>query len=164
MLYGKSSSGNPWLALRAGKTVDEQVILPASTQKVIACAMYQTHSKSGSYTINWDDLWLMVAVDDYAFYDSGLSGEVHYGLSGYYSYLMEHAFEKCSGITSVTIHGTIESIGEGCFFDCSGGNHTDILWKNRTTYIGLILLSVILLYFSANSFFLLWLVGLFYWQ
>ena len=120
MLYGKSSSGNPWLALRAGKTVDEQVILPASTKEIIACAMYQTHSESGSYTINWDDLWLMVAVDDYAFYDSGLSGEVHYGLSGYYSYLMEYAFEKCSGITSVTIHGTIESIGEGCFFDCSG--------------------------------------------
>lgn len=35
------------------------------------------------------------------------------------------------------------------------------MWKNRTTYVGLILLSVILLYFSANSFFLLWLVGLF---
>ena len=35
------------------------------------------------------------------------------------------------------------------------------MWKNRTTYIGLILLSVILLYFSAKPFFLLWLIGLF---
>lgn len=35
------------------------------------------------------------------------------------------------------------------------------MWKNRTTYIGLILLSVVLLYISANSFFLLWLTGLF---
>lgn len=120
MLYGKNSFGNAWLALRAGKNVDEQVILPAATQEIMACAMYQTHSPSGSYTINWDDLWMMLAVDDYAFYDSGLSGEVHYGVSGYYSYLMKHAFEKCGGITGVTIHGTIESIGEGCFFDCSG--------------------------------------------
>ena len=35
------------------------------------------------------------------------------------------------------------------------------MWKNRTTYIGLILLSAILLYFSAKPVFLLWLAGLF---
>lgn len=35
------------------------------------------------------------------------------------------------------------------------------MWKNRTTYIGLILLSVILLYFTAKPVFLLWLAGLF---
>lgn len=35
------------------------------------------------------------------------------------------------------------------------------MWKNRTTYIGLILLSVILLYFSAKPFFLVLLLGLF---
>ena len=34
------------------------------------------------------------------------------------------------------------------------------MWKNRTTYIGLILLSVILLYFTAKPVFLLWLAGL----
>ena len=120
MLYGKNRFGNAWLALRAGKNVDEQVILPVTTQEIFACAMYQTHSGSGSYTINWNDLWLMLAIDDYAFYDSGLSGEVNYGVSGYCSYLMMHAFEKCSGITDVTIDGIMENIGEGCFFDCSG--------------------------------------------
>ena len=35
------------------------------------------------------------------------------------------------------------------------------MWKNRTTYIGLILLSVILLYFSAKPFFFVLMMGLF---
>ena len=118
MLYGVDYFGRPWLALRSGSQVDESVILPAATQEIYSCAMYQTNSQTGIYTINWEDLFLL-AIDDYAFYHSGVAGEVGFGQDGYYSFLMEHAFDGCSGITEITMGGTIYSIEQGCFANCT---------------------------------------------
>lgn len=39
MLYGLDSDGEPWLALRAGTEVDDQVQLPAQTQEIYKYAM-----------------------------------------------------------------------------------------------------------------------------
>lgn len=118
MLYGVSNNDIPFIALRSGKIVDQQVVLPKTTTEIFNCAMYGTNSSAGSYTVNWGDLALE-AIDEYAFYDSGLTGSVSFGPDGKYSYLMQHAFDKCGGITEITMGGTVEYIGEGCFANCT---------------------------------------------
>lgn len=118
MLYGVSNNDIPFIALRSGKIVDQQVVLPKTTTEIFNCAMYGTNSSDGSYTVNWGDLALE-AIDEYAFYDSGLTGSVSFGPAGEYSYLMQHAFDKCGGITEITMGGTVEYIGEGCFANCT---------------------------------------------
>ena len=109
----------PFMAIRSGSKVDEQVTLPATTQEILGGAMRNTHSVSGSYTVNWDKLALL-AIDDYAFADSDLAGEVTFGVNGKDSYLLKYAFKSCSNITDITVNGTIANLGEGCFVNCSG--------------------------------------------
>lgn len=118
MLYGEDVNGDPFIALRSGKTVDQSVTLPDTTREIYNCAMYQTKSASGYYTINWKDLSVM-AVDAFAFYDSDLSGEVTFGVDGCESYLLKNAFQSCRNITGVTMKGKIVILGESSFVDCS---------------------------------------------
>ncbi len=125
MLYAVGYNGVMWqsdvpfMAIRSGTKVDEQVVLPETTQEILSGAMRNTHSAGDSYTVNWKDLSL-IAIDDYAFADSDVSGEITFGVYGYYSYLLEYAFKNCSKITDITVNGTLVKFGEGCVLNCSG--------------------------------------------
>ena len=77
MLYGLDSDGEPWLALRAGTEVDDQVQLPAQTQEIYKYAMADTKSPSGSYTLNLDEVTGLWALDGGAFMDSDISGDIY---------------------------------------------------------------------------------------
>ena len=77
MLYGLDSDGEPWLALRAGTEVDDQVHLPAQTQEIYKYAMADTKSSSGSYTLNLDEVTGLWALNGGAFMDSDISGDIY---------------------------------------------------------------------------------------
>ena len=56
MLYGLDSNGSPWIGLRSGGEVSDQVTLPESTTELFHYALADTKSPSGSYSVNWDDM------------------------------------------------------------------------------------------------------------
>lgn len=86
-------------------------------------------------------------MDAYAFADSGLSGEVTFGVNGYYSYLARYAFKNCRNITAVTVNGTIVDLEEGCFENCSALVNVTLA-DFDTYYVGAVLHSAI---FSGSS-------------
>lgn len=63
MLYGLNEYGSPWLAIRSGLTMADQVELPWTTQEIFSYAMEKTCSESGSFTLNWEELWGLWAFD-----------------------------------------------------------------------------------------------------
>ena len=62
----------------------------------------------------------------------GASVEIKEGTKG----IATHAFQYCSGLTSITIPNSITRIGEGAFEDCSG--LTSITIPNSVTDVGFV--------------------------
>ena len=123
MLYGLDSDGEPWLALRAGTEVDDQVQLPAPTQEIYKYAMADTKSPSGSYTLNLDETSSLWAFDGGAFYNSELSGDITLDT---HIYIGDEAFFGCSGMTSVLVKGTSNYVGQDCFANSTSLRTVDL--------------------------------------
>ena len=123
MLYGISSAGTPWLALRSGAMVDEQVELAPGTIEIFSFAMAGTHSVSGDYTVNWEDLWLLWAFDDGCFGNSGVSGDITFNND---CYMGNEVFFNCTGITNVTLPGWYIQLGQAIFEGCKNLTTADI--------------------------------------
>lgn len=116
MLYGLDSDGEPWLALRAGTEVDDQVQLPAPTQEIYTYAMADTKSPSGTYTLNLDETSNLWAFDGGAFEDSDLGGDIDLDT---HIYIGDEAFLGCAGITSFLVKGTCNYLGQESFTQCT---------------------------------------------
>ena len=136
MLYALDDTGAPWLALRSGLTVPDHIELPADTIEIWHFAMAETSSPSGSYTVNWEDLNNLAALDVGAFYDSDLSGDVTVGEEGTDGgfFLQDYAFGGCSGVQSAHINRELVLLGEYVFSNCSNLQKADFHTFARGTY------------------------------
>lgn len=102
MLYGLNEYGSPWLAIRSGLTMADQVELPWTTQEIFSYAMEKTCSESGSFTLNWEELWGLWAFDPGAFANSQLGGDVILQDNPFVS---SDVFAGCKNITSAVVPG-----------------------------------------------------------
>lgn len=123
MLYGLDSDGTPWLAIRSGTEVDDQVQLPTTTREIYRYAMADTRAPSGSYTLNQDMLPELRALDGGTFKNSDICGDITLGTD---NYIGEECFYGCSGITSLMLEGKNFFIGQDAFFDCSSLTTVDL--------------------------------------
>lgn len=116
MLYGLDELGTPWIGLRSGGNVADEVTLPESTTELFSYALADTKCPSGSYSVNWDDLWMLNWVDAGAFRNSDVGGKII--LEDYY-FLYEAAFSGCKSITEVSLGDNIY-LGADVFQNCIG--------------------------------------------
>ena len=151
MLYGCDENGEPWLGLRSAGNVSDQVTLPATTIELFSGALEQTHSPSGNYTVNWNDLTSLWVLDNDSFRNSDVGGEINlvgtpapfanYLVSNYVFYgcrniqtvniaqddyrLEDASFGSCTSLTTVVTGGSsYSSIFTGAFTGCD--NLTDL--------------------------------------
>lgn len=123
MLYGVNDKGDPWLAMRSGKTVADKVKLPKTTKEIFNYAMADTSSESGEYQLNFDelDMW---SIDARAFYKSGVGGDIVFNKD---IWLFDESMSECKNITSVEIPGDAIYLGSYVFVRCD---------KLKTAHIG----------------------------
>ena len=122
MLFGVDDDWQPWLGLRSEAEVPDQVQLPATTIELYCGAMEGTHSASGQYELNWDELTELYAFDQGAFNNSELGGDIVLrgnDIWGDGSYIGSSVFSGCKNITSVYIPNDKYYIGEYAFTDCT---------------------------------------------
>lgn len=114
MLYGVSSEGNPWIALRSGTGVPDNIEFPSQIKEIYRYALADTHSPSGSYTVNFrdTDIW---AIDTGAFYNSDLGGDIVLNDN---SWLLDYAMTHCGNITSMTMPGENIMLSQGALSEC----------------------------------------------
>lgn len=136
MLYGLDSNGSPWIGLRSGGEVSDQVTLPESTTELFHYALADTKSPSGSYSVNWDDMLGLHWLDPGAFRNSDLGGSIT--LSGTFFYLDNDAFTSCNSITDFTVDASVY-LGEGVFQDCKNMTNVSLgeFLDNSAVYFGL---------------------------
>ena len=115
------ADGTPWLVIRTGAELPDEVQLPENTVEIYYCAFADTKaaSGSGSFTIrNWSDerIW---AIGSGAFISSELTGNVivNSDNSDYDGRIEAAAFQKCK-ITGIEVKGTMYTLGESVFQEC----------------------------------------------
>lgn len=116
VLYGLGQSGGaevPWLALRAGKDLDQSVQLPAGTEEIYLYAFADTAAADDSYTVNWSDLPILGYVDEGAFWNASLGGSVKIASM---ASLGRNAFSG-TGIERIEL-ADVGNLGENVFADC----------------------------------------------
>ena len=79
-------------------------------------AMEKTCSESGSFTLNWEELWGLWAFDPGAFANSQLGGDVILQDNPFVS---SDVFAGCKNITSAVVPGYSIQFAEGIFAGCS---------------------------------------------
>ena len=116
VLYGVDAESRPTLALRAGSTVDGAVDLPDSTSIIYKFAFQNTREASGGYfAVNWQDLYALFQVSNYAFSTSAVGGDITLPLD---IHLMDYAFAGCGGLTSVALPGDSVVLDKSVFVSC----------------------------------------------
>ena len=135
MLYGLDEYGSPWIGLRSGGEVADQVTLPESTTELFSYALSDTKSPSGSYSVNWDDMWGLHWLDTGVFRNSDLGGSIT--LTGDFFYLYGDAFTDCSSITDFTVDASVY-LGESVFQDCKNMTKVSLgeFLSDSTLYYG----------------------------
>lgn len=116
MLFGTNITGEPWLGLRSGSQVSDQVKLPTTAVELFYYAMADTTSPSGSYSVNWSELPDCKYLDTGCFQGSSLGGKVTLGDN---CMLGDYALADCSKITDIVLPGDEISIQTACFWNCS---------------------------------------------
>lgn len=132
MLYGLNADGNPWLGLRSGLEVSDQVVLPLSTQEIFSYAMELTSSGSGSFSINWEELWGLWAFDPGVFANSQLGGAVVLQDN---AFVGTEVFAGCHNITSAEIPGYSIQFAEGVFAQCSSLTSVTLGYMGLNSYL-----------------------------
>ena len=127
MLYGTNAEQGLWLGLRSGQTVNEKVVLPQTTVEIFQYAMANTTSETGSYTVNWEELTEFFALDDGAFYQSDLAGDLKFH-GDYMFYLLTSSLAYCPNITSVTIDAYQTYLGQFIFEEDSALQKVEFNW------------------------------------
>lgn len=139
MLYAANDVAGNWMAIRSGTYVPEQVTLPETTVEIFVHALAGTGSaaESGEYTLNWADLKKLQFVDDFAFWQSGLSGKVRFADDLPYT-LGKNAFAE-TGITEVELPGEAAELQQAVFRGCSGLKTVTFgaMWTNVGIYSGI---------------------------
>lgn len=136
MLYGTDAEGTPWLGIRSGSEVADEVKLPTSTTELFLFSMAQTSSPSGGFTVNWDELPEGLCLGGGCLRDSQISGDLVLGQN---YRIGNSAFTGCTGLTSVAIPGDQVALEEMVFSSCSNLKTAYIgkLWNGGVIYSGI---------------------------
>lgn len=136
MLYGTDAEGTPWLGIRSGSEVADEVKLPTSTTELFLFSMAQTSSPSGGFTVNWDELPEGLCLGGGCLRDSQISGDLVLGQN---YRIGNSAFTGCTGLTSVAIPGDQVALEEMVFSSCSSLKTACIgkLWNGGVIYSGI---------------------------
>lgn len=116
VLYGLDENASCWLALRSSSNLDEETKLPAETTQIYSYAFSGSQKTGNGYRLNWDELSIM-EVQEGAFYESGLSGDVIFGSEeepGFVT-LRQNAFMLCEKINSVAVKDRLLYLGQEMF-------------------------------------------------
>ena len=117
VLYGVDSYGNSWLALRAANTVTGTVTLPVTTTTIHSFSFEDTRTADDTaFTLNWDELTALGAINAAAFRRSSLGGDIT--LSAPY-YFGANAFDSCTKLENITLEGDSLRLGNELFMNCS---------------------------------------------
>lgn len=140
VLYAANDKAGNWMAIRSGTKVPEQVKLPVTTVEIFEHALAGTGSaaENGAYTLNWADLKILQFVDDYAFWQSGLSGKVRFAENLPYI-LGQNAFADCTKITEVELPGEAAGLQQAIFIGCTGLKKVTFgeMWTDVGIYSGI---------------------------
>ena len=119
VLYGVNNDQGKWLLLAAGSNINGRIALSSDTVEIYSNAFMGTQ---GSFTINWEDLDKLQYVDDAAFMNCSVAGDVFVGTWRVYQVVLgNNAFANCPNITSFTSECSNFSLGEYAVFgNCTG--------------------------------------------
>lgn len=136
MLYGTDEVGTPWLLLRSGQNISEQVELPETTREIFQDAMAGVESAGDHFTVNWTDLQSLMAVDAGAFQGSELGGTLEFTQDNYQ--IGESAFAYCTKLTEVSLTGMAGKLDRTLFYGCTGMKKATIgAMGNAVLYSGI---------------------------
>lgn len=138
MLFGVNEDWQPWLGIRSTAEVADQVNLPETTVEIFYYAMENTHSSSGKYEVNWDELTNLYVLDPGVFANSDLGGDITLSGSNIWGddyYIGNAVFFGCRNITSVNIPQYGYSMGDGVFTDCTSLKSVNIAGGSSTCTI-----------------------------
>ena len=113
-LYGLNEAGDTWMLIRTGSEMPEYVELPEKTKEIFNYACAQTTSQTGEYQLNWNELSNLMYLDEGAFSQSALSGDITLGEDC--GYLDTYAFYSCENIANITVTNTNASVHEFVFY------------------------------------------------
>ena len=120
VLYGANDDQGEWLLLAAGSNINGRIVLSPDTVEIYSNAFMSTQ---GTFTINWEDLDKLQYVDDAAFMDCSVAGDVFVGTWRVNQVVLgNNAFADCPNITSFTSECSNFNLGEYAVF----GNCTSL--------------------------------------
>ncbi len=115
VLYGLDAEDTPWLALRSGKTITA-LALPESTVEIYTSAFSDTESGAGeSYSLALPEKDELFYIDEFAFAGASLGGALTLPENDYV--IADYAFQD-TRLTTVSIGGRLQSLGDGAFYNC----------------------------------------------
>ena len=118
ILCGSNDDMGSWLVLACGSDLSGQVNLPTETLEIFSDAFADVR---GPFTVNWDELMSLQYVDQGAFENSGIEGDLYLG--SYWAPLIsvgDSAFANCTGIKTVKSEAWGINLGSGAFGNCTG--------------------------------------------
>lgn len=117
LLYALDEYGEEYILLRSGSNLSGDIQLSSQMMYIYRYAFADAGTDSG-FTINWEGLDWLFSIQDGAFVNSGLSGDVNIKAEQGMM-LYNNAFAGCEGITNVSINGTLYHLGEDIFVSCT---------------------------------------------
>lgn len=117
LLYALDESGEEYILLRSGSDLSGEITLPSELMYIYQYAFADAGNGS-SFTINWEELDWLFSIQDGAFINSGLSGDVNISAEQGMM-LYDKVFVGCTGITNISIDGSIYHLGEDVFNACT---------------------------------------------
>lgn len=132
VLYGTSEALGQWLLLGAGSYINGTIELSPDTLEIYENAFYGTQ---GNFTINWESLGDLRYVDDSAFANCSVSGDVFVGtMWSDTTSIGNNAFKNCPNITSFTSDGSNLVLGEySVFANCTSLEYVKLAALNNGT-------------------------------
>ena len=117
LLYALDEYGEEYILLRSGSNLSGDIQLSSQMMYIYRYAFADTGTDSG-FTINWEGLDWLFSIQDGAFINSGLSGDVNIKAEQGMM-LYNKAFAGCNRITNVSLNGTLYHLGEDIFTSCT---------------------------------------------
>lgn len=136
ILYGEDEAEDPWIALRSGETVADQLTLPDTTIEIYSYAFADTVSESGdAYTVNLNDT-MTWALDEGAFRNSDIGTDIVLNTD---SWLFDFAFAQCDNIQTIELPGTGDvSLGSQVMAQCKNLKTVKIGEMSSGIYSGML--------------------------
>ncbi len=109
----------PWLLVRSSHALGAELSLPDTTLEIYNYAFADAAGTDGEgFSLNWESLPWLMAVDDGAFLESDLAGTVSPAGSGMGLYVGDYAFSGCGKLTEFSSDAT-SYLGKGAFWECA---------------------------------------------